>query len=281
MRIDLPKGWSRCTREIRRKKPKKVLVLGSTDSGKSTFIFYLIGSLLEEGFNCSLIDADIGQKDIGPPATVTLAEFSSLRELERNGVGGMYFVGSTSPRGHFMPLLVGTKLLAEAAEGEMAVVNTTGYIAYAGFALKSFKIELLVPEIVVAFQRRRELEALLKAHPHLSPSRLAVSPKARPKSFEERRLRRRDSFRRYFSSAKLRKLKMERLSFQRGSPKKLRSNLLVGLADSQATKGLGIVKGFAGGVLEVFTPVEEEVSIVQLGSLLLKESGEEIGKIRL
>ncbi len=290
MEIDLPQGWEEAARQVVKEKPRKVLVLGETDTGKSTFIRFLLKTLLGSEVRCSLIDADIGQKDLGPPATVTLGEFQFLYELRLGKVGAMYFVGSTSPRRHLLPLLVGTKLLLERARGEVAVVNTTGFVRNAGFALKGFKIELLKPELIIALQRQQELEPLLRSYSHVPCLRLSVSARAKPKSFEERRTLRREAFRRYFAPAREMRLSMEEVRFQRVSvagegdaeaSARLRRNLLVGLADERGEAlGLGIVKGFDGRTLSVLTPVREEVAVVQPGSLLLRENGEELGFVR-
>jgi polynucleotide 5'-hydroxyl-kinase GRC3/NOL9 len=291
MEVDLPQGWEEAARRVVEEKPRRVLVLGETDTGKSTLIRYLLKTLLGSEVRCSLVDADIGQKDLGPPATVTLGEFQFLYELRLGKVGAMYFVGSTSPRGHLLPLLVGTKLLLERARGEVAVVNTTGFVRNAGFALKGFKIELLKPELIIALQRQQELEPLLRSYAHVPCLRLPVSAMAKPKSFEERRALRREAFRRYFAPARERRLSVGELRFQRVSvagegcaergAARLRHNLLVGLADETGEAlGLGIVKRFDGRTLSILTPVKEEIAVVQPGSMLLRESGEELGFVR-
>jgi|Deesub1362A_J573_1020465.scaffolds.fasta_scaffold07024_4 polynucleotide 5'-hydroxyl-kinase GRC3/NOL9 len=292
MDIDLPQGWEEAARCIAEEKPRRILVLGDVDVGKSTFINYLLRTLLGEGLTCSLIDADIGQKDLGPPATVTLGEFQYLYELRLGKVRAMYFVGSTSPRGHLLPLLVGTKLLADKAQGTVAVVNTTGFVKNAGFALKGFKIELLKPELLIALQRDAELEPLLRSYAHVHCLRLPVSAMAKSKSFEERRALRREAFRRYFSSAVERRLEVEAVRFQRVSAHneegevedaigRLKHNLLIGLANEEGeVLGLGIVKGFDGRTLSIITPVKDEIAVVQLGSMLVRENGEELGFVR-
>lgn len=279
MHIHLPQEWKAAAKRIADERPRRVLVLGDIDVGKSTFLRYLLRELIGTGITCSFIDADIGQKDLGPPATVTLGEFQYLYELRLDKPRAMYFVGSTSPRGHLLPLLVGTKLLVDKAQGEVAVINTTGFVRDAGFALKSFKIELLKPELLIALQRGTELEPLLRSYSHVPSLRLPVSARARPKSFEERRRLRREAFRRYFSSGREMRLIAEGVRFQRSInwEAQLKPGLLVGLADKEnETLGLGIVKSFDGTRLGLLTPVRGGVAVVQLGSMLLHEDGREL-----
>ncbi len=289
MDIHLPREWDEAARQICRDRPHLVLVIGETDTGKSTFIRHLLRVLLNSGISCSLVDADIGQKDLGPPATVTLGEFRYLYELRLAVPRAMYFVGSTSPRGHLLPLLVGTKLMAEKAEGQVVVVNTTGFVRNAGFALKGFKIELLSPELIVALQREAELEPLLEAYSHMQCARLPVSEMAEPKSFDERRALRREAFRRYFASSRMRRLKVEELRFQRagsemgdeGMRDLMKPHLLVGLADPEGeTLGLGIIKGFNAGEVRMLTPVRGKVAVLQFSRMLLREDGKELGFVR-
>lgn len=277
MGIDLPQGWKKAVELITEEKLRRVLVLGEVDAGKSTFASYLLKKLLEARLTCSLVDADVGQKDLGPPSTVALGTFKSLEELSLRKVSALYFVGSTSPPGHLLPIIAGTKLLADRAEG-ITVINTTGFVKDAGAALKSFKIEILKPDVLVALQRSAELEPLLQSYSHVRCLRLPVSPNAKFRGHEERRALRREAFRRYFSSAEERELKAEEVRFQRRSESALSPNLLVGLADYEnEVLGLGIVKSFNGATLTLLTPVKGDIGVVQLGSILVREDGEELG----
>lgn len=45
----------------------RVIVVGVTDTGKSTFCRYLASCLVEAGIEVSLVDADVGHCTIGPP----------------------------------------------------------------------------------------------------------------------------------------------------------------------------------------------------------------------
>ena len=49
-----------------------VLLLGATDTGKSVLARELLNRGVRAGKSVALVDADIGQSDIGPPATIGL-----------------------------------------------------------------------------------------------------------------------------------------------------------------------------------------------------------------
>jgi len=271
--------WAAAIDEVAEHLPARVLVLGESDTGKSTFIGMLLRRLVSSGVACTLVDADPGQKHVGPPACVTSAEYRYLYELRLEKLSGMYFVGSTSPRGHMLPVVVGTSKLAEAAKGRVTVVNTSGYVRNAGSYLKCAKIEMLEPELVVALERCGELEHLASAYSHLRWLRLPVPEAVRQKPPEERRAARRERFRRYFENAREVEVELSTLRLQRGS--ELAENLLVGVADSSGrTLGLGIVMELLGERMRLLTPVREGMQVLQLGSMLLSRSGEELGRVQ-
>ena len=47
-----------------------MLIVGNTDTGKSTFGAYIINEALKIGLRPAIIDADIGQGDLAPPNTI-------------------------------------------------------------------------------------------------------------------------------------------------------------------------------------------------------------------
>jgi polynucleotide 5'-hydroxyl-kinase GRC3/NOL9 len=268
-KLHIPGEWRAALEEIA-KKPGLYLILGGADAGKSTLAKYLIGGLSSMGCGVSLVDADIGQKDVGPPATVSLARASpaGLGELR---VEAMYFVGSFSPRGHFLPLLTGVKLMVEKASTEFVLVNTTGYIRGAGEVLKSYKIELLAPEAVIALQRGRELEGILGSNPYVRAIKLPVSEKARRKKKKERRAAREKAFREYFRHSSIVEVSSKLLTFQRGPPPgKEHVNLLCGLANEKnECLGLGLIKGVEEDRISLLTPIDRGFCMLQLGSVFL------------
>ncbi len=276
--MHLPEDWAGAIDEVAETLPRRVLVLGATDTGKSTFIGMMLRRLLKEGVACSLVDSDPGQKHVGPPASVTSAEYRYLYELRLERMANMYFVGSTSPRGHMLHLAVGTLKLASQAGGRVTAVNTSGYVRDAGLYLKGAKIELLEPEMIVGIERGAELEPLASAYSHFTWVRLKVPEVVREKAPEERRAARRERFRRYFANARVVEAELSELRLQRGS--KVLRHMLVGVADGRGrTLGLGIVEDMRGSMVRLLTPVREEVQVLQLGSLLVSRSGEELGRV--
>ena len=75
-------------------KPQQVvLVIGSTDVGKTTFCRFLADAAIGQGLKTAFVDADVGQSQIGPPTTIgmkSLAPESS--PVQFNGIADqLYF----------------------------------------------------------------------------------------------------------------------------------------------------------------------------------------------
>jgi polynucleotide 5'-hydroxyl-kinase GRC3/NOL9 len=189
-------------------------VIGAADAGKSTFCRFLYDFLVQSSRSCAIIDADVGQKDIGPPACIT-SGFPGLAPGEAPRIAGYYFVGDVTPVRHFLPMIVGVSELTHSVDAEFRIVNTTGLIHGIGLPLKDSKIQALRPDVIVAIQRSREAEVMLRSHRNLSILRLPASSKAVLKTPDDRRRSREKAFRAYFEQAVEYQLKIDSLIFQR------------------------------------------------------------------
>ncbi len=143
--------------------PGTTLLLGGTDVGKTTFTRLLANRFLEAGYPPALLDADLGQSEIGPPACVGIAHCDApilaLSDLKPHALA---FVGSTSPPGYLLELVAAIRRLADRAEDRPLIVDTSGYLHGAGARrLNQTTFDLLSPLHVVALQRRGELEPIL------------------------------------------------------------------------------------------------------------------------
>src|SRR5215510_7120516 len=96
-------SWQAALDDLRR--ARTIMLLGATDTGKTTFLTWLANILLAQEQRLAIVDADVGQSSLGPPTTIGLgvvaAPFQSLQELMPVG---LFFVGSTSPRSHLLPM---------------------------------------------------------------------------------------------------------------------------------------------------------------------------------
>jgi polynucleotide 5'-hydroxyl-kinase GRC3/NOL9 len=258
---------------IQQQRWRRILVIGASDRGKSTYCGFLGRTLSEAGFKVAFVDADVGQKDVGPPGTISLACLDKGAELSRIHLTALYFVGAVSPIGHLLPIVVGTKRMVEIARADFVIVDTTGLITGSGRVLKIFQIDSVRPHVIIALEKGRELEALIKACRHYNIIRLRSSPHVTAKSPEARKEAREQAFCTYFQNAKEWTVPLRRLVIQRGLPSSLAENLLCGLVDRRGEGlGLAIVRtvDMHRGRVSLLTPVARQaVRVLQLGDLYL------------
>ncbi|MDH7571063.1 MAG: Clp1/GlmU family protein [Armatimonadota bacterium] len=187
-----------------------VVLLGGVDTGKSTLAAALVNEGVRAGRRVGVIDADVGQSDIGPPAAVGFGVARGVVEsLSDIPARAIHFVGGVSPAGHLLPMVVGTVAMARRARAcqcDLVVVDTTGLITgRVAWMLKFHKIQALQPSTIVALQEEQELEPVLAPFDGEGGPlvvRLSPAPDARPKSPEVRRERRRQAFHRYLAAAR-------------------------------------------------------------------------------
>ena len=290
MDISAPKEWFALLDVLTEEKGMAIL-LGGTDTGKTTLANFLIFNLCQRGLRVALVDADIGQSTLGPPATIGLAQFKSDPNW---GVvmasPEIFFVGSTTPEGHFPLHLKGVKRMVNKAISyatDLILVDTTGFVSgEAGKELKKRKIDLISPRFILALQRSGELEPVLELceeNPFYKTYRLPLSEKVRPRSMEERRINRANKFRDYFRDSVIHELAIEEVRIEggvldpSGSPIPLDwalriNGILIGLKDgNDETLALALARNYleVKKVLRVSTPLRDvqRVRAIQLSSL--------------
>jgi polynucleotide 5'-hydroxyl-kinase GRC3/NOL9 len=291
MEGEVPGDWKDLVEAIHRKKGV-ALILGASDTGKSTLAHFLITYLCQIGEVVALVDGDIGQSVLGPPSTIgfTLLE-SAPQQLEGAQAMASYFVGSTSPRGHMLEMVVGMKKIVDRAaqlQPEIIVIDTTGFVAGGvAWELKYQKVDLLKPAHLIGLQRRREIEGLLRPHqfrPDMTIHRLKTPEKVRTKSPEQRRSNRSRKFAAYFRDVKL---------YQRGlegirviSPFKVRykgkglEGVLIGLNDEENFNiGLGILENVDvhRGTISFLAPELDptRIRVIRIGSIVVDLFGDD------
>ena len=280
---EIPGDWMDLIETIHQKKGS-ALILGASDTGKSTLAHLLVVQLCQRGNVVALVDGDIGQSVLGPPTTIGLAQFDSApQQLEDVQAIASYFVGSTSPRGHMLEMLVGIKRIADKATQlgpEIIVIDTTGFVAgETAWELKFQKVDLLKPAHLIGLQRRREIEGLLRPHqfrPDMAIHRLKTPEKVRMKSPEQRRSNRSRKFAAYFREVKLYKKSLDGIKVV--SPFKVRyrgkglNGVLIGLNDeANFNLGLGILENMDlhRGTISFVAPELDptRIRLIRIGSI--------------
>ena len=260
------------------------VALGGLDSGKTSFCRMCAAVAARLGRSVAYIDGDVGQSMVGPPATIGLKFIAGPEDLEPERLARpdtIYFVGATSPKGHFLPMVMGVMKLVEQARAagvDLIMVDTTGFIhGTQGQVLTIAMVESLRPDAVVGFQRGGELEPILGGIRRLLPPEveaLAVDPAVQPTSVEERAIHRQDGMRRFFEPP-LNHWKVKTSVFVPQIPPELDpaalDRILVGLEDGKGNCiGLGILEYREDG-LRMMSTEGEGAKALRLGSVRVTE----------
>jgi polynucleotide 5'-hydroxyl-kinase GRC3/NOL9 len=264
---------------------RTVVFLGGLDSGKSTLARATAAFALRVGRSVAYLDADVGQKTVGPPATVGLKHIAAPDDLtmerlaEADAIG---FVGSTSPQDHLLPLVGALARLSERAHREgadLVVVDTSGMVGGIwGQLVKYYKIDLLEPDIVVGLQRGEELEPILGIVERffgIETVSLPVHANVTPTTVDDRAAARESAMQRYFDG-ELFRFRVKPTVFMPTLPPlfDLREldRLIVGLSDGAGGyTGIGYLEHVAeDGGLRLISPVADPPPALRLGSVRLE-----------
>ncbi|MBN2055238.1 hypothetical protein JW905_09970 [bacterium] len=203
----IPADWENLVEAIATKGTGVIMLYGMMDTGKSFLATYLANRLQQQGVKTAVVDCDLGQSDIGPPGAMGMTVIERpVIFLSQAKPTAMYFVGAHSPGLHFIEFLNGVYAMVRQArrQADVVIVNTTGWIqGDGGRMLKTTKLRLLDPAMVVLLQRRDELEYLV---PDLQPDktyRLRVSHEASETSQFKRKNLREGAAVTYFKDARM------------------------------------------------------------------------------
>ena len=287
--------------------PGTAVMLGDVDVGKTTTATAIANAAVRAGYRTVVIDTDIGQSDIGPPATVGLAvAWRPVRQMDQFPTAAAFFVGDTQPQfvcRYVVEGAVRSVAWARARGAEVIVVDTTGWVeGPAAVAAKARKIRGIGARHVVALQRRGELEPILARLPEgIIMHRLRPSFHASARTREMRRIARTHRFRQYFASARRHVVDLAAFPADRSAiyagrhipqarmlaeiPGPALRHLLVGLADKEgwlAAVGSIVETAPPAQTVAIVAPLRSlaGVSGLQWGVLRVAPSGAEEGRLQ-
>lgn len=265
---------------------RTVLLVGGLDSGKSTLAHTLLREALAAGRRTAFLDADVGQKSVGPPGTVGFKHVRAVEDLEPERMAvadALGFVGSTSPQGHLLPLVTSLARLHARATQEGAgfvVVDTSGMVSgIYGQLVKYHKVEMLQPDLVVGLQRGGELDPLLGVIQRFFATEvvaLGVHPDVVSAGVEQRAAHREAAMRDYLAGP-LHRFRIKPTVFMPALPPLFDlsqlDRLLVGMSDGAGCyTGIGYLEHSADdGVVRLISPVADAPKALRLGSVRLDE----------
>lgn len=226
------------------------LVLGATDTGKTTLIASLAKHLAKKN-TVGVVDADIGQSHIGPPATVGWSVVEKAEfDFSKLTCRGISFVGDISPTGHLLQLTEGifqcTKQASKASD--IVIIDTPGFIiGPAACALWWTVQRILKPNLILAVERNDELKNITDGLQHIQSKieRIQSPAEIKTKSPQQRQSYRRRQFIKYFQNSQLYNISLNDVSIQTCGRVSYQNfvNRLISLRDeSSIDVSLGLIK---------------------------------------
>jgi polynucleotide 5'-hydroxyl-kinase GRC3/NOL9 len=302
----IPPSWNKAYEELLAipSKPATALVLGATDSGKTSFCTYLVNKLLGEGRKIAILDGDLGQSDIGPPCTVAYTFVSKpVTDLFNLEVENAFFVGVTSPSKAVNKVLQGLTFLKEeifSGNPDFVVVNTDGWVeGEDAIQYKVHLVEKINPNIIFCVQQDGKLSPLLTALKNYRTLIIDSPPTIKQRSREKRRSLRELGYIKYLKNAKVRSIPLNWLKIENYEQVGLSKNfgkeftgkrvmaafrgneegLLAALYDNEKKfLGIGVLReiNYTRRIMKIYTPVSSDISMVIIGKVRLDKNLKEI-----
>ncbi|AAL64054.1 conserved hypothetical protein [Pyrobaculum aerophilum str. IM2] len=182
--------------------PKGVIVIvGMIDVGKSTMTAMLGNKALARGYKVAIIDADVGQNDLGPPTTVSLARLTKyITHLRQLVAEKSIFLQATSleriwPRA-IEQIARAVDFAKRSWQVDTIILNTDGWVLdEEAVVFKRRLIDVIKPSLIIAIQVEKELAPVLDGYNNVVV--LPPPPQVRSRSREDRKIHREMGYGRY------------------------------------------------------------------------------------
>lgn len=275
--------WERIAGRILARRQAVVMLVGGTDTGKSTFSIYLANMAIRAGIVACVIDGDIGQGDLAPPGAIGCAIVSGpavdLRDVAASFLG---FVGSTTSAGSERQVASKMRSILGMMRGraDLCIINTDGYVSDGGLPYKRMLARVVRPDIVVVFGRDRKLAASMSRGAWLLLRARSADQVA--KTRQDRVGRRAEQFMRYIGNGTVEKSLADLQFVYRGrrlpatrALSLLAQGMFVGLGSRGWVAGFGLVEAVNVDGVAIKTGVQD-FTAVYLSNIGIRD-----GEVRL
>ena len=291
----IPLSWREAASALSELGEGTAVVIGGADAGKTTLCAFLSNFLIRQGRRVALVDADIGQTDLGPPTTMAAGEVKrSVVSLSQIEASERLFIGLTSPgrvRGKVIRgvrRLVGCHVRPE----KLIIVNTDGWVT--GGEAVTYKLEMLdalQPDMTLGIGSDADTSEILQAANRATL--LAGSPDT---IMERTRLDRRElralGYQKYLAGSSLKTFRLDGMTLRSSlasealDPRRLSGSRVEGFRDSivgllgadDFLQEIGILKDInrSAMTIKVWARIVAVLSKIEIGDVKLNNDGREL-----
>ena len=143
--------WKGLVKNVLRQEKKRIIIIGPSNSGKSTLSLYMANVFLGHGLRPLIIDADVGQGDLAPPTCLGAAVMNfpevDLWKVRTNLIN---FIGSIQPVGYESKIISSiSQQLDTSLKHDLSIINTDGYIKGNGLIYKIDLLKKIQPDCII------------------------------------------------------------------------------------------------------------------------------------
>ena len=143
--------WKDLVRNVLKQEKKRIIIIGPSNSGKSTLSLYMANVFISHGLRPLLIDADVGQGDLAPPTCLGAAVMNfpevDLWKVKTNCTN---FIGGIQPVGYESKIISNIcQQLDTSLKHDLSIINTDGYIKGNGLVHKIDLLKKIQPDCII------------------------------------------------------------------------------------------------------------------------------------
>ncbi len=187
--------WMKVTKQVKSTSPRRILVLGGIDTGKTTLATWLY-NMLEK----PILEADIGQNELGTPCAMSLAEYRGKPTLSMQDKSPcrVWFIGHVSAERVLHKIIHTVHLVSK--EYNDLIIDTDGYVKGKGLMYKLAIAEAIEADTIIVLG---DIPSRMFRHITDNIYLLPVPKTIKKRSVYERRLYRERQYYNLFSSGKV------------------------------------------------------------------------------
>ncbi len=284
----VPVAWNEAAQVLQRQRGVCVII-GEVDSGKSSLCTFLANKCLEDTGKVGVVDADVGQADIGPPTTISSSVVQApIIGLHKAEAEISFFIGDTSPS--FVPdkvVTLATRLKKRiTSSADVVLVNTDGWLAeFNAIRHKQLLLEEIQPDLVIGLSRSDDIIDPLLDRVKFAALKMPSSSFASIRSKEERKKAREAGYRRFLQgshklviSQETRVRMFDQLEQTIFPQNRHFRGLVAGLLNqNEELLAIGRINQVENGKVIVETKTNEMPTVLEIGNIALSSRYDEVG----